>query len=183
MVTPIKSIFKNGFMYVSKVKSTLTGSGEFVVFGRNNTKTGAIIVPITKDGKIMLVREYRIGANTFTTGVPKGAADVVGEAAVSIAERELKQEIGASFSHIVETNLTTYPLPAFADFSGQVVYAFDVEITSSTSLEEGECIEFIGEYTKAEVSKMLSEGRINDAESVMALQAYLLSTIDGEVFK
>lgn len=168
------TIFKNGFMHVSRVKSAVTGDKEFVVFGRNKTKTGAIIVPVTKEGKVILVKEYRVGGDVYTIGVPKGAADEVGESALSIAQRELREEMGASFSKVVETRLVAYPLPAFADFCGQVVFAYDVEITGSSDLEEGECIEVFGEFAPSAIFEMLSDGTINDAESAMALQSYLL---------
>ncbi|CAH7339744.1 ADP-ribose pyrophosphatase [Vibrio chagasii] len=184
MINVENTLFKNGFMNVREVTSPITGTeNKFVTFGRNKTKTGAIIVPITPDEKVMLVKEYRIGGDVFTISVPKGAADSVGESAVSIAERELSEELGAEFDSISETNMTAYPLPAFADFYGQVVFAHGVRVTGNSALEAGEVIELYGEFTKAEVFKMLQQGQINDAEGAMALQAWLLSAMSEDMFK
>ncbi|MDK9790176.1 NUDIX hydrolase [Vibrio sp. D431a] len=177
MVTKIGDIYNDKFMHVSRVMSDKTGDKAFVTFGRNKTNTGAIIVPVTKEGKILLTKEYRVAADTFVVGVPKGAADTVNEPSASIVDRELCEEIGATYSRIEETKLTVYPLPAFADFSGHVVFAYDVEICSDASLEEGEVIELYGTFTCTEVLKLLKDGVINDAESAMALQAYLLDKV------
>lgn len=171
----VRNIFSNAFMSVNEVKNEIfSKTSTFVTFGRNATKHGAIIIPVDKEGNVILTKEYRIGADVEVIGVPKGAADQVGETAHSIATRELREELGFTFDRIEETSLNVYPLPAFADFSGKVVVAFGVQKTSEQTLEDGESIEMFCAVDRDTLTEMLKSGKIDDAESVAALQHYLL---------
>ncbi|CAH6806361.1 ADP-sugar diphosphatase NudE [Vibrio chagasii] len=57
--------------------------------GRN----AVMMVPITEQGDILLVREYAAGTERYELGFPKGLIDP-GEQASDAAVRELKEEIG-----------------------------------------------------------------------------------------
>ncbi|GAM63841.1 ADP compounds hydrolase nudE [Vibrio ishigakensis] len=57
--------------------------------GRN----AVMIVPVTADGDLLLVREYAAGTESYELGFPKGLIDE-GETEVEAANRELKEEIG-----------------------------------------------------------------------------------------
>ncbi|MEF1288326.1 ADP compounds hydrolase NudE [Vibrio sp. M260118] len=57
--------------------------------GRN----AVMMVPITEQGDILLVREYAAGTERYELGFPKGLIDP-GETPQQAAERELKEEIG-----------------------------------------------------------------------------------------
>ncbi|WP_370278145.1 ADP compounds hydrolase NudE [Pontibacterium sp.] len=55
---------------------------------------GAVmIVPITADGNVLLIREYAAGLEDYTLTLPKGLIDP-GETAHQAADRELKEEAG-----------------------------------------------------------------------------------------
>lgn len=172
----IATIFENKFMSVkSVVNRALTKSDkEFVVFGRNKTKHGAIIIPVTNDGKVILTKEYRIGANEYVIGIPKGAADQPDEKNISIVSRELEEELGVSFHELEETPVKIYPLPAFADFYGQVVIAKGCQFVCKANLEDGEDISVHKLVSATELRAMILNGDINDAESLAALQHYIL---------
>ena len=57
--------------------------------GRN----AVMMVPITAQGDILLVREYAAGTENYELGFPKGLIDP-GETPMEAANRELKEEIG-----------------------------------------------------------------------------------------
>ncbi|XNG92927.1 ADP compounds hydrolase NudE [Vibrio cyclitrophicus] len=57
--------------------------------GRN----AVMMVPITEQGDILLVREYAAGTERYELGFPKGLIDP-GEQPNEVAVRELKEEIG-----------------------------------------------------------------------------------------
>lgn len=57
--------------------------------GRN----AVMMVPITEQGDILLVREYSAGTERYELGFPKGLIDP-GEEPRQAADRELKEEIG-----------------------------------------------------------------------------------------
>ncbi|MBW3697638.1 ADP compounds hydrolase NudE [Vibrio sp. T187] len=52
-----------------------------------------MMVPITENGDILLVREYAAGTERYELGFPKGLIDL-GETPAQAADRELKEEIG-----------------------------------------------------------------------------------------
>src|SRR4051794_9571512 len=52
------------------------------------------IIPITEDGKVVLVKQYRIGISDHTLELPGGIADVSSESLKDAAIRELAEETG-----------------------------------------------------------------------------------------
>ncbi|WP_305813016.1 ADP compounds hydrolase NudE [Photobacterium leiognathi] len=57
--------------------------------GRN----AVLIVPVTAQGDLLLIREYSAGTERYELGFPKGLIDQ-GETPIEAANRELKEEIG-----------------------------------------------------------------------------------------
>lgn len=52
-----------------------------------------LIVPVTEQGDLLLIREYSAGTECYELGFPKGLIDE-GETPIEAANRELKEEIG-----------------------------------------------------------------------------------------
>ncbi|MEJ2766433.1 ADP compounds hydrolase NudE [Photobacterium sp. MCCC 1A19761] len=52
-----------------------------------------LVVPVTAEGDLLLIREYAAGTDRYELGFPKGLVDP-GESAEVAADRELKEEIG-----------------------------------------------------------------------------------------
>lgn len=53
----------------------------------------AIVIPVTTNGKVVIIREYKNGAKTVVTGFPAGYAEQ-GEPLETTAKRELEEETG-----------------------------------------------------------------------------------------
>ena len=51
-------------------------------------KGAAAVVPVTADGKILMVRQYRNALDRYTLEIPAGALDEVGEPGIECASRE-----------------------------------------------------------------------------------------------
>ncbi|MDP5255226.1 MULTISPECIES: ADP compounds hydrolase NudE [unclassified Vibrio] len=60
---------------------------------RPSGRNAVLMVPITEQGDILLVREYGAGTERYELGFPKGLIDP-GETEQQAAVRELKEEIG-----------------------------------------------------------------------------------------
>lgn len=58
-----------------------------------SNRHAVMMVPITEQGDLLLVREYAVGTENYELGFPKGLIDP-GETAQQAANRELKEEIG-----------------------------------------------------------------------------------------
>ena len=54
----------------------------------------AAVVPVTEDGKILMVRQYRNALERYTLEIPAGKLDDPKEAGIVCASRELEEETG-----------------------------------------------------------------------------------------
>jgi ADP-ribose pyrophosphatase len=56
--------------------------------------SAAAVVPLTPDGQVLLVRQFRPAVRDHLVEIPAGILDVEGEDALSCAARELREETG-----------------------------------------------------------------------------------------
>ena len=57
-------------------------------------KGAAAVVPVTDEGKILIVRQYRNALERYTLEIPAGALDTADEPGITCASRELEEETG-----------------------------------------------------------------------------------------
>ena len=57
-------------------------------------KGAAAVVPVTDEGKILMVRQYRNALERYTLEIPAGALDTADEPGITCASRELEEETG-----------------------------------------------------------------------------------------
>ena len=57
-------------------------------------KGAAAVVPVTEEGKILMVRQYRNALDRYTLEIPAGALDAEDEPGRECASRELEEETG-----------------------------------------------------------------------------------------
>lgn len=130
---------------------------------------GAAVVPITKDGKILMVKQYRNAIDRFTLEIPAGAFDTENESGVECVKRELEEETGYR-AETVEKLITTRSMVAFCNERVEIYVATGL-VPSKQKLDEEESIE-LEEYTIEELKQMIFEGKIEDSKTVAALMAY-----------
>ena len=78
-------------------------------------KGAAAVVPVTEDGKILMVRQYRNALERYTLEIPAGALDEEGEPGFKCAARELEEETGYK-SEELEWLITLRTTVAFCNF-------------------------------------------------------------------
>jgi ADP-ribose pyrophosphatase len=80
---------------------------------------GALAVPVTNEGKLVLVRQYRVAVQKRLLEFPAGTVEVDEEPAITI-KREIEEETG--YSAKTWRNLGKFPLaPGYSD---EYIYAF-----------------------------------------------------------
>ncbi|EZP76031.1 nucleoside diphosphate pyrophosphatase [Parageobacillus genomosp. 1] len=140
---------------------------------------GAVaVIPITKDGKLVLVRQYRKALERVLVEIPAGKLEK-GEEPFATAQRELEEETGyraRSLRHIV----SFYTSPGFADELIHLYVAEGLEkLQDAASLDEDEFVDIL-EVTLEEALEMLEKQEIYDAKTAYALQYLQLRRVMGE---
>lgn len=132
-------------------------------------KGAAAVVPVTKEGKILMVRQYRNALERYTLEIPAGAVNYVGEPKDICAARELEEETGyqaGKLEWLININTTV----AFCnEFIG--VYLATELLPSRQHLDEDEFLN-VEEHDLEELVGMIFEGKITDGKTVAALLAY-----------
>ena len=132
-------------------------------------KGAAAVVPITDDGKVVMVRQYRNALDRETLEIPAGGLDTQDEPTIVAAARELEEETGYK-SNNLEFLITVATTVAFCNEKIDIYLARNL-IQSKQHLDEDEFVE-VEEYTVDELVDMIYAGKINDAKTIAAILAY-----------
>ncbi len=130
---------------------------------------GAAVVPVTNEGKILMVRQYRNALDRYTLEIPAGALDSTSESGIACVARELEEETGYR-SDCIEWLVTTNSWAAFTNEKVEVYVARNL-IPSKQKFDEEESIE-VEEYTLDELKEKIFRGEITDSKTVAGLLAY-----------
>ncbi len=131
-------------------------------------KGAAAIVPVDKDGKIIMVRQYRNAIEKYSLEIPAGGLNR-GEDMKTCAARELEEETGFR-SDKVEHLIDLYTTVAFCNEKIGIYYTRDL-IPSKQNLDEDEVVT-IEKYTVDELVQFIFNGIIDDAKTISGILAY-----------
>ena len=129
----------------------------------------AAVVPITDDGKVVMVRQFRNALDRETLEIPAGGLDSLDEPTLDAAARELEEETGYKSNDLVFL-ITVATTVAFCNEKIDIYLARNL-IQSKQHLDEDEFVE-VEEYTVDELVDMIYAGKINDAKTIAAILAY-----------
>jgi ADP-ribose pyrophosphatase len=123
------------------------------------------IVPVAADGRLVLVRQYRLPVGRVLLEVPAGGLDH-GEDAETAAQRELQEETGFRAGRIERLG-GFWVAPGYCTEYIHVYGAFDL-IESRLEADEDEQIEI--EFVEpAGAVRMIAAGEIEDAKSICGI--------------
>jgi len=125
----------------------------------------AVMLPRDEDGRILLVRQYRVPLQQKLWEAPAGRSDP-GEEPLETARRELKEETGYTASRW--TRLTEFhPAPGFA--SERMAAFLAEDLTEGEPAPEPYEILERRWFDWAEALEMVRDGRLRDAKTIVAL--------------
>ena len=132
---------------------------------------GGASVLYVREGKVLLVRQFRYPYGEETLEIPAGKLDP-GEDPAHTAARELAEETGwepASVEHLY----TIYPTPGYSAEKISIDRARGVR-AGAAHPDEGEFLT-AAFYPVSDVLAMIERGEIRDAKTIIAVQSLRLS--------
>jgi ADP-ribose pyrophosphatase len=160
-----KYLYENPW-FAFRVDEARLPSGEVIEYGILESGGFAAVVPVTEDGNVVLVRQWRQPLGEFTLELPSGGVDAV-EDAREAAERELLEETGyraEGLERLVSVHTST-------GRSTEVCYLFRCRAVKDERGPRPEQTEFI-RVVKMPLGEALEEafsGGISDAATVLGL--------------
>ena len=134
-------------------------------------KGAACIVPITQDGKVLLVRQFRPALERYTWEIPAGQKDTVEEDTAICARRELREETGYDSNHI-EKLLSLQSTVAFCNEAIDVYLARDIYRVGEQQLDDAEAIEY-KLWDMQDVLELIDSGKMEDGKTIAGVLAAL----------
>ena len=127
-----------------------------------------VVVPVTDEGDVILVRQYRAAIDRELLEVPAGKRDVAGEPVEVTAGRELEEEVGMRAGSLVKL-AEFYNSPGFCDEHSFLFLATDLTPTATSFQGHEEQYMTIERVPLASVPAMVQSGDLVDAKSIVAL--------------
>lgn len=157
---PLK-LFKGHFDYYLNKR---TGKEEKMIVVRS--RDAGNVVAITKEGKAVMVRQFRFGIEADTIEIPGGLIEK-GEDPMEAVKRELLEETGYSggewqFLQTIESN------PVYMDGLIHQYVAVGVEKTGAQHLDPGENIE-VEEMSEADLKDAFESGIMRHPHTLTGL--------------
>lgn len=132
----------------------------------------AAILPVTKDKKLVLTRQFRYPIHQVSLEVPAGKKDEANEDSKLCAMRELEEET-SYISEDIRFVQRIYNCLGYSNEAIDLFIAFDcVYKEDALHADEDEFIERVVLGVK-EVEQMLDEGEITDVKTALLVQHYL----------
>lgn len=128
----------------------------------------SMIVPVTKDKKVILVNQFKPGADDVVLEFPAGRIESHHKDFIELAQKELEEEVGIK----IEKNDLKYfgVLNGFVTKGTEKVHLYfvaDVEFNSQQDLDENEDIEIVS-LSFSEMDAYVFTGKIWAAQTIAA---------------
>lgn len=137
---------------------------------------GAVAVLAIHNDRMLVVEQYRQALGRTEVEVPAGKLEK-GEQPEDAIKRELEEETGYRCDQVTLLN-SFYTSPGFAD---EIIHLYLAEHLEAGELnpDEDEFLE-VTEITLEEAYEQIRDGRISDAKTIMAVQAWHLIKVTGK---
>ena len=133
---------------------------------------GVVILPITSDGEVILVRQYRYAVGRTLLELPAGKLEK-GEDPKEAAVRELREETG----NIANTIKEFGNIIPIAGYSSEIMHGYlcdDMTDAGIQDLDEDEFVEIV-KMPLEEVAEKIVSGEIQDGKTVAFILKYMMA--------
>ena len=136
----------------------------------------AAVLPVTDDGKLLLVRQYRNALDRFTLEIPAGGLEGPEEPTKEAAARELTEETGFVAGRM-DFLLSVVSAVAYCNEKIDIYLARDLQ-KSERHLDADEFIN-VEAWDVSDLLELCYNGTIQDAKTVAAVMAYQNGVMTG----
>ena len=126
---------------------------------------GVGIVPVTKDNKVIMVRQYRYPMEEELLEIPAGKLET-GEDPLECAIRELSEETGCTAGKIVDLG-AIYPSPGFCRETLYIYLALDLTF-GKMHLDQDELLS-VEQVDIDELMDAIMDNKLPDAKSIIGI--------------
>ncbi|MGO9022156.1 MAG: NUDIX hydrolase [Syntrophobacteraceae bacterium] len=133
----------------------------------------AMVLPLTAEGEVVMVRQYRHGIETVCLELPGGLIDPGDFSPEATAKRELMEETGYEAREYILLG-SCFPQPAVLKNRGFFVLASDVRLTCEPKPDDGEDIEVV-RFALHEIPGLIQNGSISSGMVQLAFYGYFMN--------
>lgn len=129
---------------------------------------GVAAIPVLKDGRLLLIRQFRYPIGKYILEIPAGKLDS-GQSPLETIAREIEEETGYC-ARVLTHECTFYTTPGISNESIHLFLARDLTLKAQR-LEEGEHIT-VEAYSLDECLEKIRTGEINDGKTILGILWY-----------
>ena len=133
----------------------------------------ACVLPITKDGLLVLTKQYRYPIRSISIEIPAGKKDATDETGYDCIKREIEEETGYQSDEFIYV----YGIHNCVGYSDELIEVFIAKncykVDNPLPPDDDEFIELLF-CTVAEALKMIKNKEITDVKTIVAIQHYVL---------
>jgi ADP-ribose pyrophosphatase len=159
-------VLHRGKVFNMKVDQIEYNSGNLAVREIAEHPGGAVIVPVTREGKIILVSQFRFPVQKVLLELPAGKLDK-DESPLHCAIRELEEETGYKPENVKEIG-SIYTTPGYSSERLGIFLANDLK-KGNHNREEGEYEMKVFEFTLKEIEEKIVKGEIVDGKTISGI--------------
>ena len=164
-------ILKSEIVFSGKVFNTKVNQIEYTSGNRSVREVaehpgGAVVVPVTDDGKIIMVTQHRFPVNKVLLELPAGKLGK-NENPLHCAVRELEEETGYKSDNVKEIG-SIYTTPGYSTEKLWIYLAKNLK-PGNHNREEGEFGMEVFKFTLKEIEDKIYKGEIVDGKTICGI--------------
>ncbi len=141
--------------------------GGEMAWGEYLVHPGAVAILAVKDGRVILVRQFRPALGLWTLEIPAGTLES-GESPEEAAVREMVEETGYMPLKLIHL-LDFYPTPGVSNELIKIYYTNELKHVGVSGRDLGERDMEVLEIKPKEALSLIDQGEVKDSKTIIAL--------------